>query len=158
MGDSIVRNLKLPGAFTYCLSGGKTEDFNEIIPALLDVHPSVHTVIIHTGTNDVMSRKPFKLHDQLVLLVDTVQSLGKRCVLSGPLGDLYNNCERFSRVLSLHTWMQNYCSATDVYFINNFDYFWNQRDLFKRDRLHPNPKGTAVLTNNFINCIAFNLD
>ena len=156
--DSIVRNVKLPGAFTYCLSGGKTSDFSELIPALLDVHPSVHTVLVHTGTNDVMSREPFKLQSELSSLVDTIQSLGKRCVLSGPLGDLFNSSERFSRLLSLHTWMQNYCSATDVDFISNFDYFWNQRDFFKRDRLHPNIKGTATLTLNFINCIAFSLN
>ena len=86
-------------------------------------------MIVHTGTNDVMSREPFKLRSELSSLVDTIQSLGKRCVLSGPLGDLFKSSERFSRILSLHTWMQNYCSATDVDFISNFDYFWNQRDF-----------------------------
>ncbi len=37
VGDSIIRFLKLPGVTTYCLSGGKTADFIELIPALLDL-------------------------------------------------------------------------------------------------------------------------
>ena len=32
-------------------------DFIELVPALLDIHPSVHTVISHSGPNDVMSRQ-----------------------------------------------------------------------------------------------------
>lgn len=55
LGDSIVRFVKLPGAVTYCLSGGKVADFIELSPTLLDLHPAVHTVILHCGVNDVTS-------------------------------------------------------------------------------------------------------
>lgn len=40
--DSIV--CFFPSAITYCLSGGKTADLVELIPALLDIYPSLHTV------------------------------------------------------------------------------------------------------------------
>ena len=157
VGDSITRSIILPGVLTYTLSGGRTADFIELIPALFDIHPLVHTVIIHTGTNDVMSRESSRLYAELSSLAITVQSLGRRCVLSGPIPDMFNSSERFSRVLNLHTWMQNYCIATDVFFISNFDSFWSQSDLFKRDKLHPNTKGIATLTRNFISFIAFSL-
>ena len=158
VGDSITRSIKLPGGFTYSLSGGKTADFIQLIPALIDVHPCVHTILIHSGCNDVMNRESSSLQADLSSLAVTVQSLGKRCVLSGPIPDMFNNSERFSRILGLHTWLQKYCSTSDVSFINNFDSFWCQGDLFKNDKLHPNVKGRGTLYRNFINFIAFSLD
>ncbi|KAL7381650.1 hypothetical protein ABVT39_008840 [Epinephelus coioides] len=71
VGDSIFRFVRLPGAITYCLSGAKTDDLIELIPTLLDIYPSVHAVISHSGTNDVMSRQSTKLHYELESLVTT---------------------------------------------------------------------------------------
>uniref|UniRef100_A0A667WT91 SGNH hydrolase-type esterase domain-containing protein n=1 Tax=Myripristis murdjan TaxID=586833 RepID=A0A667WT91_9TELE len=133
VGDSIIRFVKLPGAITYCLSGGKTADFIELIPALLDIHPSVLTVIAHTGTNDVMSRQSTKLHYELESLASTVESLGRRCVLSGPTPVFMRSSERFSRLFSLHSWLENFTMATGLGFISHFDSFWIRRDLFKHD-------------------------
>ena len=65
IGDSIVRFVELPCAITYCLSGGKTTDFIELTPALLDVLASVHTVLWHKDTNEVMLRQSTKLHSDL---------------------------------------------------------------------------------------------
>ena len=134
-----MRFVKLPGAVTYCLSGGKTSDFIELIPALLDFHPSVHTVLVHMGMNDVMSRQSHRLHYELESLVSTVESLGRRCVLSGPLPCMSKSSERFSPLFSLHQWMLNFSTATGVGFISHFDSFWTKQDLFKRDGLHPHP-------------------
>eukprot|EP00064_Thunnus_orientalis_P012271 superscaffoldBa00001864_g12305 len=47
LGDSIIRSLDLLGATTYCLSGGQVADFIELTPTLIDLHPLVHTVIVH---------------------------------------------------------------------------------------------------------------
>ncbi len=156
VGDSIVRFVKLPGAITYCLSGGKTVDFIELIPALLDFHPSVHAVISHSGTNNVMSRHSAKLHHDLESLATTVESLGKRFILSGPIPSMSKSSERFSHLFSLHQWLENFTSATGFGYISHFDSFWTRCDLFRHDGLHPNMKGTNVLTHNLINFIAFN--
>ena len=59
-------------------------DFIELVPALLDIHPSVHTVISHSGTNDIMSRQSIKLHYDLESLATSVESLRRRFILSGP--------------------------------------------------------------------------
>lgn len=157
VGDSIVRFVNLPGAVTYCLSGGKTADFIELIPVLLDFHPSIHTVISHSGTNDVMTRHSIKLHHDLESLATTVESLGKNFLFSGPIPSL-SKSERFSRLFSLHQWMENFCTATGLGFISHFDSFWTKRDLFKHDGLHLNKRGTGVLSRNLINFIAFNLN
>ncbi len=155
IGDSIIRNVHLPGSITYCLSGGKTTDFIELIPTIIDLHPSVHHVLLHMGTNDVMSRQSVKLHHDLESLVNTVESLGKICVLSGPIPTLSKSSELFSHLYSLHHWMRNFATATGLGFISNFNYFWTDRDLFKPDGLHLNKMGAEMLTRNFINFIAF---
>ena len=153
-----MRFVNLPGAVTYCLSGGKTADFIELIPILLDFHPSIHTVISHSGTNDVMSRHSSKLHYDLESLAITVESLGRRFILSGPIPSLSKSSERFSRLFSLHKWMENFSTATGLSSISHFDSFWTKRVLFKHDGLHLNKRGTGVFSRNLINFIAFNLN
>ncbi len=44
----------------------------------------------------------------------------------------------FSRLLGLNTWLQRTCSKKGVNFIDNFNFFWGHRQLFKLDGLHPN--------------------
>ena len=143
VGDSIVRHLTLPGAITYCLSGGKVIDLIELITTLIDLHPTVNFALTHVGVNDVMARNSF-------------ESLGRRCIMSGPIPNLSKNSERFSRLFSLHHWLKNFCSAAGYDFISNFDYFWTNSRLYRADGVHPNRKGAKQLTANFIQFIAFN--
>lgn len=158
VGDSIVHSLRLRGAIAYCLSGGKTADFIELIPALHDMHTSVHTVISHSGCNDIMARQSTLLQYELESLVFTVERLGRRCVLSGHTPVITNSSEHFSRLLALHSWIDNITTATGTGFISNFDSFWNRQDLFNYDGLHLNSNGSGKLQHNYITFIAFNHD
>ena len=132
-------------------------DLIELIQMLIDLHPTVNIVIAHVGTNDVMARKSSKLHAELESLCYTIESLGKWCLLSGPIPTLSKNSERFSRLFGLHHWLKNFCSAAGYDFISNFDYFWTNPILYRADGVHPNRKGTNQLTTNFIQFIAFSL-
>ena len=91
IGDSIFRYLTLPGAITYCLSGGKVVDLIELIPTLIDLHPTVNIILAHVGTNDVMKRNSRKLQADLESVCCTIESLGKCCLLSGPIPTLSKN-------------------------------------------------------------------
>lgn len=155
VGDSIVRYVELPGAVTYCLSGGKVLELIELIPVLIVRHPSVHTVIVHVGTNDVMFRQSIKLQYDLESLAYLIESLGKNCRLSGPIPTLRKGSERFSRLYSLNVWMNNFCTATGFGFINNFDSFWTEITLFHKDGLHLNKQGTKLFVLNLVMHIAF---
>lgn len=157
VGDSIVRHLILPRAVTYCVSGGRIIDISKLIPTLLDVHPNVNIVIAHVGTNDVMARNSLKLQRELETLCFTVESLGKRCIMSGPIPFNSTHSERFSRLLSLHNWLKNFCSDAGFDFIANFDIFWTNSHLYKPDGVHPNSRGIQQLTTNFIHFIASTL-
>lgn len=154
VGDSIVRQLIIPGAITVSLSGGRVSDISKLIPSLLDWHPSVNTVIVHVGTNDVMARSSIKLQTELESLCLAIERLGKRCVMSGPIPLISWKHERFSRLYSLHNFLKNLCYATGQGFISNFDIFWTNAKLYRSDGLHPNKKGTQELTKNVIHFIA----
>ncbi|KAK0143437.1 Neurogenic locus notch 1 [Merluccius polli] len=88
-GDSLVRDLVLPGSITYCLSGGKIADLIQLVPCLLERHPSITMVVSHVGVNDVMDRLSTKMRLEMESLCTTVESLGKRCIISGPIPTLY---------------------------------------------------------------------
>ena len=156
IGDSIIRYVEIPGAHTYCLSGGKIIDMLELAPALIDLYPSAHTLIFHVCTNDVMSRQSAKLRFQLESLAITIQSLGKTFIFSGPIPAPSKGPEHFSRLWSIHEWMKTFCIATGNGFISNFDCFWTRVDLYKSDGLHLNAKGSNQLNRNLIQFIAFN--
>ena len=155
VGDSIVRDLIIPSAITYCIPGGRVIDISHLIPSLLNRHSSVNTVIAHVGTNDVMARNSVKLQNELETLCLTVESLGKRCIMSGPIPLSSSNSERFSRLHSLHTWLKQFCNLAGHDFIANFDIFWTKSFLYRSDGVHPNKLGLLELTTNFIQFIAF---
>lgn len=46
--------------------------------------------------------------------------------------------------LSLNTWLNSACSAQNLFFIDNFNLFWDRASLFKGDRIGPNRQGTQT--------------
>jgi len=158
LGDSSVKGVKLPGCITYCLSNGRIGDFIKLLPKLLHSHTSVKIVIVHTGTNEIMDRQSARLHLELEELSFQIESLGKRCILSGPLPSPSMGSEYFSRLYGLHQWLCHFCVAAGFNFIPNFDSFWTRHDLFNADRFHLNRRGTKLLTSNLVNYIAFGMD
>lgn len=103
--DPIVRFLTLPGVITYVIIA--STDLIGLIPTLFDLHPTVNLVIMHVGSNDIMARNSSKLHADLESLYYTVESLGKHCILSGPIPAPSKSSECFSQPLSLHHWLKN---------------------------------------------------
>jgi hypothetical protein len=61
------------------------------------------------------------------------------------------NCanECFSRLLSLHNWLRDYCSSVGVTFLDNFDTFWKQSWFYKEDGIHPNHFGSWILSQHY---------
>ena len=155
LGDSLIRSVIIPQAITYCLPGGKVHNLIELTPIILDRHPTASILIFHVGSNDVSNRNSIKLMDELKSLATTVQSLGKSCIFSGPIPAPSKSAEHFSRLVSLHEWQKAFCTENDMGFVNNFDSFWTQKHLYKKDGLHPSPQGTNLLIIHYINFIAF---
>uniref|UniRef100_A0A3B3DTD7 SGNH hydrolase-type esterase domain-containing protein n=1 Tax=Oryzias melastigma TaxID=30732 RepID=A0A3B3DTD7_ORYME len=60
---------------------------------------------------------------------------------------------RFSRLLSLNTWLQSASRQNGFVFINNFNLFWNRPSFYRPDGIHPSPRGSEVLTANIRHCV-----
>lgn len=148
VGDSMVRNVAIPNGITYSFSGAKVIDILYRIPSIIERHPSAHIVIVHCGVNDLRCRQSFKLRQEYELLITTIQSLGKTCIVSGLIPTLRRGMEMFSRLYSADQWLDNFSSACGHEYINNFDLFWKKPHLYKHDNLHLNSKGIQVLATN----------
>lgn len=129
----------------------------EFLPTLLDLHPTVSVIITHMDGNDVMMRNSLRMQADMESLCYTIESLGKRCIVLGPIPTTSKKSERFSRLYNFHLWLQNFCTASGYDFISNFDYFWGFAHLYISDGMHLNYEGTMTMRANFINYIAFKL-
>lgn len=56
---------------------------------------------------------------------------------------------QFSRILSLHAWLQSTCNAHFINSIDNFNLFWNRKSFLKLYGLHPNKLRSRILAANF---------
>lgn len=81
-------------------------------------------------------------------LLNFLTRTGKSVLISGPIPTLGRGSESFSRLLSLHTWLQSVCRTHNVQFIDNFNLFWNRLPFYKPDGLHPNWRGYRMLADN----------
>ena len=102
-----------------------------------------------------MDRKSAQLHSEIEELCVKLESLGKSCILSGPIPSPARGSECFSRLYSLHQWLKNFSIAAGYNFIGNYDLFWTRYDFYDKDQFHPNKEGVKQLTFNFLNFIAF---
>uniref|UniRef100_A0A3Q1EY37 SGNH hydrolase-type esterase domain-containing protein n=1 Tax=Acanthochromis polyacanthus TaxID=80966 RepID=A0A3Q1EY37_9TELE len=65
---------------------------------------------------------------------------------AGPVPTLGRGIGRFSRLLSLHTWLSTACRNYGIAFIDNFNLLWKRKDAFYRDGVHLNPRGSWLHT------------
>uniref|UniRef100_A0A8C5AGP4 SGNH hydrolase-type esterase domain-containing protein n=1 Tax=Gadus morhua TaxID=8049 RepID=A0A8C5AGP4_GADMO len=127
-------------ATTHCIPVPK-------IPVIQPLFPP-STLII--GDSITRHLRFFNLRDMLPTLPSTIRRIicDKSVFVSGPIPTIGRGNERFSRLLSLNTWLRDTCGETNVCFIENFDVFWNRQSLYLRDGLHPNTKGSRLLAAN----------
>ena len=148
IGDSITRNLRFFNATTHCFPGATVPVILAKLPGLLrSLPPSVHRIIVHVGCVDASHRQSEITKTHFNKLFQLLNSTGKSTFISGPLSP-HRGVGIFSRVLSLHTWLQHACRAHSVGFIDNFNLFWGRPSLLKADGFHPNRLGGRTLAAN----------
>uniref|UniRef100_A0AAZ1XTZ8 SGNH hydrolase-type esterase domain-containing protein n=1 Tax=Oreochromis aureus TaxID=47969 RepID=A0AAZ1XTZ8_OREAU len=147
LGDSIVRNVRMRGALTLSFPGATVVDIVERIP---NIHPQANRLIIHIGTNDIPKQQSELLKLDFLQLFSLLGQLQVSAFISGPTPTCRRGIGRFSRLLSLNTWLSSAYVSHGVGFINNFDAFWERRHLFGADGLHLNACGRRLLSANLV--------
>ncbi|CAI5670161.1 unnamed protein product [Oreochromis niloticus] len=146
--DSIVRNVQMRGALTLSFPGATVVDIVDRIPNILASHPQANRLIIHIGTNDIPKQQSELLKLDFLQLFSLLGQLQVSALISGPTPTCGRGIGRFSRLLSLNTWLSSACVSHGVGFINNFKAFWERRHLFGADGLHLNAWGRRLLSAN----------
>ncbi len=109
---------------------------SKVLRSILMKHKTENRIIIHVGKNDILKDQSELLKKDFTQLFETLQRLEVQSFISGPLPA--RGINMFSRLVGLNTWLQKSCGIEGVNFIDNFNIFWGQRQLFKLDGLHLN--------------------
>uniref|UniRef100_A0A3P9K030 SGNH hydrolase-type esterase domain-containing protein n=1 Tax=Oryzias latipes TaxID=8090 RepID=A0A3P9K030_ORYLA len=124
IGDSIIRKVRFFNAVTHCFPGATVPDILEKLPDLLRSLPStVKRLILHVGFNDTSYRQSETTKKVFIRLFNFLNSCPLTVFISGPLPSLSRGQGRFSRLLSLSTWLQSVASLNKFVFIDNFNLF-----------------------------------
>ncbi|XP_049326468.1 uncharacterized protein LOC125786882 [Astyanax mexicanus] len=129
--------------------GTRVLDVARRLPTVLRHRGDPGTVILHVGTNDTSARRSEVLKEHFRTLLDTARRLTRaRLLISGPMPTYRRGSQPFSRLYALHCWLRDWCSASGVGYVDNWESFRERPALFHRDGLHPSRLGSTVLSGN----------
>lgn len=149
IGDSILRNVRLetPGTIVQCIPGARATDIEANLKVLAKSKRKYSRIVIHAGTNDIRLRQSEVTKNNFISVCAVAKKMCREVICSGPLPARRSD-EVYSRLSSLNLWLSEWCSSSDIGFINNWPDFWGRPGLLKRDGLHPSWRGSRVLSNN----------
>ncbi|KAK0137854.1 hypothetical protein N1851_025936 [Merluccius polli] len=144
VGDGAVNKTKhffSKNTKVLCFTNDMVSDISEKILEITAEHPTVKSLVIHTGALDVVKQQSEVLKRDFNDLLNKVRCLNTEVFISGPLPTVRRGDERFSRLLMLNRWLKDTCAAQSVNFIDNFHIFWERRHLFEADGFCLNKSG-----------------
>ncbi|KAK0131770.1 hypothetical protein N1851_022873 [Merluccius polli] len=150
VGDGAVNKTKhffSKNTKVRCFTNDMVSDISEKILEITAEHPTVKSLVIHTGALDVVKQQSEVLKRDFNDLLNKVRCLNTEVFISGPLPTVRQGDERFSRLLMLNRWLKDTCAA-EVNFIDNFNIFWERRHLFEADGFCLNKSGVQLLSYN----------
>ncbi|KAL7386867.1 hypothetical protein ABVT39_014955 [Epinephelus coioides] len=151
IGDSITKHVRMAKTENLTVSDTSFRELTELLPVILSTHPSNRRIIIHAGSFDILRRKTGSeiLKKDFFLLLEKLSDCQSQNVfISGPIPILGKGIKSFTRLLALNTWLTSTCFTHGIKFIDNFNIFWNCKDRFQRDGIHPNITGCRLLGAN----------
>ncbi|KAK0147117.1 hypothetical protein N1851_013541 [Merluccius polli] len=151
VGDGAVNKTKhffSKNTKVLCFTNDMVSDISEKILEITAEHPTVKSLVIHTGALDVVKQQSEVLKRDFNDLLNKVRCLNTEVFISGPLPTVRQGDERFSRLLMLNRWLKDTCAAQSVNFIDNFNIFWERRHLFEADGFCLNKSGAQLLSYN----------
>lgn len=144
------KNVKTNSGLTCCIPGATVRDIAYKAIEILANEPDIKKVIVHVGTNDIRMKQSEVLKDDFKYLFCSLKQSVNHVFVSGPIPSCRRCVERFSRLLSLHTWLSSACVSHGVSYIDNFNLFCECRQLFRGDGIHPNWAGAKLLSANIL--------
>ncbi|KAK0156136.1 hypothetical protein N1851_000584 [Merluccius polli] len=151
VGDGAVNKTKhffSKNTKVLCFTNDMVSDISEKILEITAEHPTVKSLVIHTGALDVVKQQSEVMKRDFNDLLNKVRCLNTEVFISGPLPTVRRGDKRLSRLLMLNRWLKDTCAAQSVNFIDNFNIFWERRHLFEADGFCLNKSGVQLLSYN----------
>ena len=116
----------------------------------VEVKSKKSTVIVHTGSNDLYLRnkkvgQTEPIIDELTKVVDAIASKTENGMIVGVFPRLNASHYALSKAIRINDRISAVCHQKGVRFVNIWDTFVGNRDLFRRDGVHLNERGMRVL-------------
>lgn len=150
VGDSIVRGQltefcgRAPASRKrYCFPGARVEDMTESIEDYTYGATRDTRYIMHIGTNNVLATRSEELLKRYRLLLKKLKTKSSDIILSGILPRNRAGTYFYGKASYINNCLRVMCEEEGVSFVNFWDDFYGQRDLFLQDGIHLNGVGAA---------------
>ena len=109
------------------------------------------TVIFHGGVNDIDHTGSEELMGNYRNLMQVMSKSGCRGVVTGILPKFGAGMAWSSKAIGINNRVKSLCESYGITFIDCWDKFWGQKDLFAFDRIHLSRKGVKLLSDLYEN-------
>ena len=149
IGDSMVKHIdrqKIERAagcqsVVHSYSGARVEQINSKIKEYWSEGEQYDTVVLHVGTNNLVSEDPEKVAAKMDELIENLKDHAKKIAVSSVI-KRYDNRVPASNITYFNNLVNNLCSNRNITFLNN-DHI--DRSFLNRSNLHLNQLGDRVL-------------
>ena len=163
VGDSIVRktdrSLSKGKDVVVCLPGARIEHVTERVKKIMG-RGNGGSIVVHVGTNNADKEgKTAILEKYRDLLKKTKQARVGQIIISGILPVFGNKIQgyRNSKRMAVNGMVERLCKEEDVGYMDLWDSFVGNEDMYVRDGLHLSGKGAAVFAEGLSGAVASGL-
>ena len=163
VGDSIVRktdrSLNKGKDVVVCLPGARIEHVTERVKKIMG-RGNGGSIVVHVGTNNADREGTTAILEKYRdLLKKTKQARVGQIIISGILPVFGNNIQgyRNSKRLAVNGMVKRLCKEEDVGYLDLWDSFVGNEDMYVRDGLHLSGKGAAVFAEGLSGAVASGL-
>ena len=161
VGDSIIRKTdsRLSKGEDVCLPGARIEHVTERVEKIVG-RGNGGTILVHIGTNNTDKEGTTAIVEKYrKLLKKTKQARLGQIILSGILPVCGNRIQgyRNSKRMAVNGMVERLCKEEDVGYVDMWDSFVGNEELYFRDGLHLSGKGDVVLAEGLSGAVASGL-
>ena len=163
VGDSIIRKtdsrLSKGEDVVVCLPGARIEHVTERVEKIVG-RGNGGTILVHVGTNNTVKEGTTAIVEKYrKLLKKTKPARLGQIILSGILPVCGNRIQgyRNSKRMAVNGMVERLCKEEDVGYVDMWDSFVGNEELYFRDGLHLSGKGAAVLAEGLSGAVASGL-
>ncbi|NEQ69830.1 MAG: hypothetical protein F6K21_30930 [Symploca sp. SIO2D2] len=160
VGDSIVRgqldsfcSINPKKRKRFCLPGATVQDITNSVNSVFQEASADSTVIIHVGTNNVLSTRSEELLDKYRKMIKSFKVKTNKLIISGILPRTKGRDRFFSGAHYTNNCLETICKQEGVGFVNLWNDFYNKKNYFLPDGLHLSQEGSAKMGQLFNDAI-----